>query len=62
MDRLSLQAEERKILGKKVKKLRKDGQLPGHVFGKGIEGESVSVDGKTFLKTFHLAGATGLID
>lgn len=62
MDRLSLKAEERKILGKKVKKLRKDGQLPGHVFGKGLETEAVSVDGKIFLKTFKEAGETGLID
>lgn len=62
MDRLSLPAEERKVLGKKVKKLRKDGQLPGHVFGKGVETEHVSVDGKIFLKTFKEAGETGLID
>lgn len=62
MDRLSLNAEERIILGKKVKNLRKNGQLPGHVFGKGLETEHVSVDGKTFLKTFKEAGETGLID
>lgn len=62
MDRLSLQAEERKVLGKKVKSLRKDGQLPGHVFGKGVETEHVSVDRKIFLKTFKEAGETGLID
>ncbi len=62
MDRISLQAEERIILGKKVKNLRKDGKLPGHVFGKGLETEHVSVDGKTFLKTFKEAGETGLID
>lgn len=62
MDRLSLQADERKILGKKVKQLRRDGKLPGHVFGKGVEGETVSVEAKEFLKTFHLAGETGLID
>ena len=62
MDRLSLQADERKILGKKVKKLRADGKLPGHVFGKGVEGEIVSVEAKEFLKTFHLAGETTLID
>lgn len=62
MDRLSLQAEERKVLGKKVKKLRRDGQLPGHVFGKGLETEVVTVAAKDFLKTFHLAGETGLID
>lgn len=62
MDRLSLNAEERIILGKKVKLLRKDGKLPGHVFGKGIEGENVLVSGKEFIKTFLLAGGSGLID
>jgi large subunit ribosomal protein L25 len=62
MDRLSLKAEEREILGKKVEKLRRNGKLPGHVFGKGLESESVLVDTKEFLKTFHEAGETGLID
>ncbi|MBI3103466.1 50S ribosomal protein L25 [Candidatus Daviesbacteria bacterium] len=62
MDRLSLQAQERVILGKKVKRLRKDGLLPGHVFGKRVDGETVAVDQKEFLRTFHLAGETGLID
>ncbi|OGE43895.1 hypothetical protein A3B45_02600 [Candidatus Daviesbacteria bacterium RIFCSPLOWO2_01_FULL_39_12] len=62
MDKLSLLAEERTILGKKVKKLRRDGKLPGHVFGKGVDGEAVTVDSKDFLKTFHQAGETGLIE
>lgn len=62
MDRLSLPADERKILGKKVKQLRRRGSLPAHVFGKGVENEDVTVDAKEFLKTFHLAGETGLID
>src|SRR6266511_5078571 len=62
MDRIALQAEERAVLGKKVKKLRRDGQLPGHVFGKGIEGENVLVKAVDFLKTLKIAGETGLID
>ncbi len=62
MDRLSLTADERKVLGKKVKTLRRDGKLPAHVFGKGVEGENVVVTQKDFLKTFHLAGETGVID
>lgn len=62
MDRLSLSAEDRKILGKKVKQLRHDGKLPAHVFGKGIDTEPVTVSTKDFLKTFHMAGETGLID
>lgn len=62
MDRLSLHAEERKILGKKVKQLRRRGSLPAHVFGKGVENEDVTIDGKEFVKTFYQAGETGLID
>lgn len=62
MDRLSLHAQERTVLGKKVKKLRADGLLPGHVFGKGVDGEVVAVKATDFLKTLHLAGETGLID
>lgn len=62
MDRLSLHAQERSVLGKKVKRLRKDGQLPAHVFGKGVDGENVLVPTKEFLKTFKEAGETGLID
>ena len=62
MDRLSLHASERKILGKKVEKLRREGSLPAHVFGKGVEGENVLLVTKDFLKIFHQAGETGLID
>lgn len=62
MDRLSLHADERKVLGKKVKALRLDGKLPAHVFGKDVEGENVLVSKSDFMKTFHLAGETGLID
>ena len=62
MDRLNLHAEERKILGKKVKKLRADGKLPAHVFGRGVEGENVLLSTKDFLKIFEQAGETGLID
>lgn len=62
MDRLSLAAEERKILGKKVKKMRVDGFLPAHVFGKGLDSIAITVNQKDFLKIFHLAGETGLIN
>lgn len=62
MDRLSLNAQERTVLGKKVNRLRKSGKLPAHVFGKGLDTEHVAVDTKEFLQTFHKAGETGLID
>lgn len=62
MDRISLKAEEREILGKKVKKLRRDGFVPGHVFGKKVETEHVSVPVKDFIKVYEQAGETGLVD
>ncbi len=62
MDRISLKASERVTLGKKVKNLRKEGQLPGHVYGKNTESENVSVGAKDFSKAYSEAGETGLID
>ena len=62
MDRIQLKAEERIILGKKVKLLRKEGILPGHVFGESKETEHVSVKASDFMQVFHQAGETGLID
>lgn len=62
MERIALQASEREVLGKKVKKIRRDGLIPGHVFGKKITTEHVSVKQTDFLKVLRQAGETGLID
>lgn len=62
MDRLSLDASERELLGKKVKRLRIEGKLPAHVFGKGIDTEHISVDYKSFLSIFKKVGSTILVD
>jgi large subunit ribosomal protein L25 len=62
MNRIPLKAEERDILGKKVNKLRKQGVIPGHVFGKKLETEHVSVKEVDFIKVLKEAGETGLVD
>ncbi len=62
MDRLSLHAEERTVLGKKVKNLRKEGKIPAHVFGNTKEVEHVTVDLKEFGLVYGQAGETGVID
>lgn len=62
MDRISLAVSERTIVGKKVKKLRRDGIIPGHVFGKNLETEHVEVSLKDFTTVFKQTGETGLID
>lgn len=62
MNKISLQAEERTILGKKVKNLRKNGVIPAHVYGKKMQTEHVSVSEVDFIKVYKEAGETGLID
>lgn len=62
MQRIPLEALDRTIFGKKVKQLRRDGLIPGHVFGHKVETEHVSVKVKDFLPVLHQAGETGLID
>lgn len=57
-----LSVEKRKILGKQVKKLRRDGFLPANVYGKDIKSEAVQVSYKDFDQVFEEAGETGLID
>ncbi len=62
MDRLSLKAQERTVLGKKVKALRREGLVPAHVFGNKVETEHVAVKAADFNKAYQQAGESGLID
>ena len=57
-----LTAEERKVLGKKVKQLRREGILPANVYGKGLSSQAVQVKLTDFQVVFKEAGATGLVD
>ncbi len=62
MDKINLKAEDRTVMGKKVKLLRKAGILPGHVFGNTKEVEHVQVITKDFIAVLQQAGETGLIN
>jgi len=59
---MQIQAKKREILGKKNKHIRKNGEIPAVVFGKGMESVSISMDYNTFEKTFKQAGETDLLD
>ena len=61
MDKQILNAEVRKISGRKVKTLRNKGLLPANVFGKKIKSEALQVDLKEFEKLFAKVGETGLV-
>jgi large subunit ribosomal protein L25 len=60
-EQIALDATMRTVIGKKVKRLRKEGWLPATVYGKQITPLSIQVDGKTFNKTYQKAGGTSLV-
>lgn len=62
MKRFQLTAEPRKITGKQVKKLRREGILPANVYGKDIKSQSLQLPLKDFQVVFEEAGETGVID
>ena len=57
-----LKVEKRKVLGKQVKKLRRDGIIPANVYGKNIKSESVQVNASELEKVYKETGETGLVD
>lgn len=57
-----LNAEGRTILGKKVKKLRRDGLLPANVYGKGLASKALQLKLSDFQEVFRQVGETGLVE
>jgi len=53
---------KRKVLGKKVKKLRKEGIFPANIYGKDIKSASVQMPYKDFDQIYKEVGATGIVD
>ena len=60
--RPSLAAQPRVINGKRVAALRRAGQLPGVVFGHGLDSTSVSVDAHDFELLRRRTGQNALVD
>ena len=58
---LTLTLEPRKIIGKEVKKLRREGILPIAVFGQNISPYNAQVNERDFMKVVNKAGYTSLI-
>jgi large subunit ribosomal protein L25 len=59
---MELNATKRTILGKKSKNLRREGKIPGVIFGKSEESVPVSLTLIEFEKVFRKAGETTLVD
>lgn len=57
-----LTVQKRNLTGRKVKKLRKEGIIPGNIFGKGVKSLSVQVGKKDFFPVLKKAGETGIVE
>jgi large subunit ribosomal protein L25 len=62
-DYVKLSAEPRTVLGKKVKRLRREGKLPAVLYGPVVEeAVSITVDRREFDTAYKRVGATSLIE
>ncbi len=57
-----IKAKTRELLGKKVKKLRAEGEIPAVVYGGNIESTPIKLDKKEFSDVYKKAGEATLVD
>ncbi len=61
MEAITLEAKTRTILGKKVKKIRRNGLIPANLYGNGIENQSLTLNLVAFAQVFKKAGSSTLV-
>ena len=61
MKKVTMKAEHRKVLGKKVKALRREGKLPAIIYGGEIEPTPIVLDVKETRSTLTKIGANTLV-
>ncbi len=57
-----LNATTRTVIGKQVKQLRRQGKMPGVLYGHGTDSQSILLDALEYTKLFHKAGTSTLVD
>ncbi len=62
MANYKITADTRTVLGRKVKRLRKEGILPANIFGKKVKSTAIQLPIKEFAKVFSEAGETSIIE
>ena len=61
MKKIQLQVEKREMLGRKIKRLRKEGILPANIYGKKVKSQAIQVDMAVFHNIYKEAGETGIV-
>lgn len=60
--RATLSASPRSVLGKQVKRLRREGLLPANVYGRQIPSLALELDAREFLRTVRTAGVRAMFE
>ena len=58
---ITLKAQMRSVTGKKVRRLRQDGWVPGVIYGPNVEAQAIQIPRKTLLEVYREAGTSALI-
>ena len=61
-ERLTLSASNRSVLGKRVRRLRREGVLPANVYGRGIDSTSIQLEGRDFRRAIRQVGIRSMFE
>ena len=61
MEKFILEAQEREVIGKKVKALRREGLLPAVIYGSGMEPMPITLNTREVRQTLSSIGANTLV-
>ena len=61
MERITLEASKRDVIGKKVRFIRREGSTPANMYGHGLDSVALQVDTKKLKQVLARAGQTDLI-
>lgn len=61
-ERAVIQAAPRTILGKKVKQLRRNGVLPGNVYGPAVPSQALELDAREFARNVKATGLRSMFE
>ena len=61
MEKYIIEAQEREVIGKKVKALRREGLLPAVIYGSGMDPKPITLNTKKVRQTLGMIGANTLV-
>ncbi len=61
-DRPTLSATSRTVLGKKVRRLRREGVLPANVYGRGVDSTAIQLNGRDFHRAIRQSGIRSMFE